>query len=106
MKKALILVVPLILALIFLSDVALKRQQSLVQHKMQSEPVAQDRNAEQMRALGYVAAKQEAQTVDRKIIQSGEVTIQVKHYEPFFSALETRMKILNGFMANIQSQRN
>jgi hypothetical protein len=105
MKKALILVLPLATVLIFLGVVASKKEHSLVQHKMQSEPVSQARDTENMRALGYVAAEEETPIVARKIIQSGEVTIQVKRYQPFFSALEKRMKTLNGYMANIQSRR-
>jgi hypothetical protein len=107
MKKLWILVIPVLLLVTgFLlkssskQDVAARvSEQSFVQ------PAA-PQSEEALRSLGYGGGDSQKPEVSRKVIQSGEVTIQVKQYERFFDALQKRMGRINGYVSNVQSQRS
>ena len=103
MKKALFVTIALIL--LFVAGFGLMGRKRSHDVSMRMIEPQQAPAAEKLRALGYVSdAKQK--TVARKIIQSGEVTIQVKRYEPFLDALEKQIRILNGYVSNVQSHRS
>ena len=62
-------------------------------------------------SVGYVG--NELQSVpgnvahhSRKIIHNGEITLVVKHYEPFFKALQRQLAQSGGYLAHIEATRN
>jgi hypothetical protein len=111
MKKLLFLLIPIVILALVVSrpgksithptvfadkDMQIAKPASLAASPQQDEE----------RSLDYTAGGVKDPVVVRKIIHSGEITLQVKHYEPFFQALQKRVDMMGGFIANIQSQRN
>ncbi len=108
MKKRLSIAISLLILLfIGFAFIAGRKERVSVDTKMFAQPASLPVASEEesLRSLGYNGGKDD-QTVERKIIQSGSVTIEVKRYEPFFQALEQRIGVLNGYISNIQSQKN
>jgi hypothetical protein len=107
MKKLLFLLIPIVvLALVFSRNDTEKAHQAIFAKEPAAIPASASQD-EKLRSLGYTGDADKPQSiVVRKIIRSGEVTLQVKHYEPFFQALQKRIDLMGGFVANIQSQRS
>jgi hypothetical protein len=55
--------------------------------------------------LGYVAATT-PESPARKIIQNGYVSMLVKHYDPFYQALQRQLAQEGGFISNLEANRN
>jgi len=109
MKKLLFLLIPLVVLVFVFSNqrkMSVARESIMAQQDIMAKAPASLPQQEQLRALGYDSGAANPSPVVRKIIRSGEVTLQVKHYEPFFQALQKRVDITGGFIASIQSQRN
>jgi hypothetical protein len=68
---------------------------------------------EQLASLGYIDSgdyEEPKSTVPgevaRKIIQSGHVSLYVKHYDPFYQALQKQLAQEGGFISNLEANRS
>lgn len=60
-----------------------------------------------MSALGYVAQAGKASTdAVRKIIQRGEISLEVRDYETFFRELQKQLERSGGYVGQLQAYRN
>jgi Domain of unknown function (DUF4349) len=104
MKKALLVVIPVLLLVAGFLFKGARKELSPVRAEMISQPASPGAE-EQLRSLGYGGDTLKP-ALTRKVIQSGEVTIQVKQYERFFEALQKRVGMINGYVSNVQSHRS
>jgi primosomal protein N'' len=103
MKKVLLIVIPVLLLVAGFLLKGARKESSPARAEIVSQPAAPEAE-EQLQSLGYVMDTKS--TFTRKVIQSGEVTIQVKQYERFFKALQKRVGMIHGYVSNVQSQRS
>lgn len=106
MKKLWILVIPILLLVAGFAFKSSSKRHSVTTSQIEFAKLASPEEEKQLVALGYVSDGGRKPEVTRKVIQSGEVTIQVKQYERFFEALQKRIGMMNGYVSNVQSQRS
>lgn len=61
-------------------------------------------------SLGYIESKLATPTTPpettRKIIQTGQVTLSVKHYDSFYKALQKEVQQTGGYVSNLEANRD
>ena len=106
MKKLWLLLIPVLLIVAVFVFKSAPRHSIARYRMLMSQPASAEAD-KQLASLGYISEEApERNVVARKLIQSGEITIQVRQYERFLEALQKRIGVIDGYMSNVQSQRN
>jgi hypothetical protein len=106
MKKVLLIVVAVLLLVASFLFKGSRKEASIARSQMVAQHGTPEEAEESLRSLGYGGEDATKPAPIRKVIQSGEVTIQVKQYERFFEAVQKRIGMMNGYVSNVQSQRS